>query len=306
MIAAIREQLLAVSDDARRALEAAAVAGESFEPELVGAIAELDPRATLAALDGLLEADLIRATDAPRRFRFRHPIVRRAVYDHMPQAWQIGAHARAALALARALAPASAIAHHVEASAVVGDEQAIALLVEAGREVAPRAPQTAGRWLLAATRLLPPRGEDERRQPLLLEAASALTFAGEYDASLAALEEAGALLSPACVGERAGLVARISFAARMSGRPLETRTLVAQALEGVPPDTSAALTLKLELAIDHYWRGEFVQMHEVAHGVAVSARSGREELSRWPWRPRRGCAALRAVRRSDQPKRALS
>ena len=279
VIAAIREQLLAVSDDARRALEAAAVAGESFEPELVGAIAELDPRATLAALDELLEADLIRTTDAPRRFRFRHPIVRRAVYDHMPQAWQIGAHARAALALARALAPASAIAHHVEASAVVGDEQAIALLVEAGREVAPRAPQAAGRWLLAATRLLPPRGEDERRQPLLLEAASALLFAGDYDASLAALEEAGALLSSACVRERAALVAKMSFAARMSGRPLETRTLVAQALEGVPPDTSAALTLKLELAIDHYWRGEFVQMHEVAHGVAVSARGGREELS---------------------------
>ena len=279
VIAAIREQLLAVSDDARRALEAAAVAGESFEPELVGAIAELDPRATLAALDELLEADLIRTTDAPRRFRFRHPIVRRAVYDHMPQAWQIGAHARAALALARALAPASAIAHHVEASAVVGDEQAIALLVEAGREVAPRAPQAAGRWLLAATRLLPPRGEDERRQPLLLEAASALLFAGDYDASLAALEEAGALLSSACVRERAALVAKMSFAARMSGRPLETRTLVAQTLEGVPPDTSAALTLKLELAIDHYWRGEFVQMHEVAHGVAVSAGSGREELS---------------------------
>ena len=90
VIAAIREQLLAVSDEARRALEAAAVAGESFEPELVGAIAELDARAALAALDELLEVDLIRTTDAPRRFRFRHPIVRRAVYDHMPQGWQVG------------------------------------------------------------------------------------------------------------------------------------------------------------------------------------------------------------------------
>lgn len=277
VIAAIREQLLAVSDEARRALEAAAVAGESFEPELVGAIAELDARAALAALDELLEVDLIRTTDAPRRFRFRHPIVRRAVYDHMPQGWQVGAHARAARALARALAPASAIAHHVEASAAVGDEQAIALLAEAGREVAPRAPEAAGRWLLAATRLLPQRGGDERRQSLLLEAASALTFAGAYDASLAALEEAGALLSPACVGERAGLVAKIAFAARMSGRPLETRALVAQALEGVPPEASAALELKLELAIDHYWRGEFAQMHKVAHGVFMNARTDREK-----------------------------
>src|SRR5262249_40034140 len=152
--------------------DAAAVAGESFEPELIEAIAELSVNGALAALDELLEFDLIRSTDAPRRFRFRHPIVRRAVYDHMPRGWQIGEHTRAALQRSRAHAPASAIAHHIEATATVGDEQAIALLAEAGREVAPRAPETAGRWLLAATRLLPPGGEDDRRLSLLLEAAS--------------------------------------------------------------------------------------------------------------------------------------
>ena len=40
VIAAIREELSAVSREARRTLQAAAVAGESFEPEPVGAIAE--------------------------------------------------------------------------------------------------------------------------------------------------------------------------------------------------------------------------------------------------------------------------
>ena len=48
----------------------------------------------LAAIDELLEFDFIRPTEMPRRFRFRHPIVRRAVYDGIPQGWQIGAHAR--------------------------------------------------------------------------------------------------------------------------------------------------------------------------------------------------------------------
>ena len=278
VIAAIREQLMAVSGEARHALEAAAVAGESFEPELVGAIAELDLKAALAALDELLEVDLIRGTDAPRRFRFRHPIFRRAVYDHMPRGWQIGAHARAALALARARAPASAIAHHVEASAAVGDEQAIAVLVEAGREVAPRAPDTAGRWLLAATRLLPRRGGDERRVSLLFEAANALTFAGAYEDSLAALDEVGALLSPTSVRERGELVAKISFATRMSGRPLDSRTRVAGALEELAPEASTALALTLELALDHYWRGEFAQMHAIAEGVLRNARSRGEEL----------------------------
>jgi ATP/maltotriose-dependent transcriptional regulator MalT len=278
VIAAIREQLMAVSGEARHALEAAAVAGESFEPELVGAIAELDGSATLAAFDELLEVDLIRVTDAPRRFRFRHPIFRRAVHDHMPRGWQIGAHARAALALARARAPASAIAHHVEASATVGDEQAIALLVEAGREVALRAPETAGRWLLAATRLLPRRGEDERRVSLLFEAANALSFAGAYEDALSALDEVGGLLSPTCVRDRAELVAKISFATRMSGRPLESRPRVARALEGLPPEDSIALALRLELAVDHYWRGEFVELHAVAEGVLRKARSRGDEL----------------------------
>jgi ATP/maltotriose-dependent transcriptional regulator MalT len=278
VIAAIHEQLMAVSGEARRALEAAAVAGESFEPELVGAIAELDVRAALAAVDELLEVDLIVVTDAPRRFRFRHPIVRRAVYDHMPRGWQIGAHARAALALAHARAPASAIAHHVEASARVGDEQAIALLAEAGREVAPRAPDTAGRWLLAATRLVPRRGADERRVSLLFEAANALTFAGAYEDSLAALDEVGALLSPTCVPERAELVAKISFATRMSGRPLESRARVAKALEGLPPQSATALTLQLELALDHYWRGEFAQLRAVAQDLLSNAHSRRDEL----------------------------
>jgi ATP/maltotriose-dependent transcriptional regulator MalT len=278
VIVAIHEELIAVSDRARLTLEAAAVAGESFEPELLGSIAELDTRAVLAALDELLDVDLIRPTDAPRRFRFRHPIVRRAVYDEMPRGWQIGAHARAAASLAAARAPASALAHHVEASATAGDERAIALLLQAGREAAPRAPEAAGRWLLAATRLLPPDEGDERRLSLLAEAASALTFAGAYDEALAALEEASVLLPPDRVRERAELIAKISFAKRMSGRPLESRALVTRALESLPSESSSVLALRLELALDHYWRGEFEPMYELAEGVLVDAQDTGEKL----------------------------
>lgn len=232
----------------------------------------------LAALDELLKFDFIRPTDAPRRFRFRHPIVRRAIYDGMPRGWQIGAHARAAAALAAVHAPAGARAHHVEGSATAGDEQAIALLIEAGRDAAPRAPETAGRWLLAATRLLPPSGGNKRRLSLLAEAASALTFAGAYDEALDVLDKASALLPPDRVRERAELVVRIAFAKRMSGRPFESRALVERALESLPPESSAVLGLTLELALDHYWRGEFAQMYDVARDVSSSARRCGEQL----------------------------
>ena len=113
--AAISDEVAVLRDETRVVLDAAAVAGESFEPELVSAIAERP--ATLDALDELLRADLIRTTEAPRRFRFRHPIVRRAVYDRMARGWQLGAHARAAAWLAATGAPPSARAHHIERSA---------------------------------------------------------------------------------------------------------------------------------------------------------------------------------------------
>ena len=63
---------------------AAAVAGEPFEPDLAAAIAELPPSDGLEALDALLALDLVRPTPVPRRFVFRHPLVRRAVYESAP------------------------------------------------------------------------------------------------------------------------------------------------------------------------------------------------------------------------------
>jgi DNA-binding CsgD family transcriptional regulator len=278
VIAAIREELSGASAQSRRTLQAAAVAGESFEPELVGAIAEQTEPAVLAAVDELVEFDFIRATEAPRRFRFRHPIVRRAVYDAIPHGWRIGAHARAATALAAANAPAAARAHHVESSAVVGDEPAIALLVQAGRDAAARAPETAGRWLLAATRLVPGTEHEQRRLSLLSEAAAALIYAGAYDEALDALERARQRLPPDAGEEHARLVARIAFAKRMSGRPFESRALVEHTVASLPPDSRGALALILELAIDHYWRGEFGPMHEVAANVWYLARERDERL----------------------------
>src|SRR5205085_9467227 len=97
-------------------LRAAAVAGEPFDVDLAAAAAGIEEAELLAALDEALALDLVRRTDVPRRFRFRHPIVRRAVYDSAPEGWRAGAHGRAAEALAERGAPAAAQAHHVERS----------------------------------------------------------------------------------------------------------------------------------------------------------------------------------------------
>ena len=151
----LAEEVRSLPPDARRVLEAAAVAGEPFEPDVAAEIGELSDGEVIDALDELLARDLVRTTDVPRHFRFRHPLVRRAVYAHAGGGWRLAAHGRAAAALARAARRPAAQAHHVEHSARRGDESAIALLRRAAAASAPRAPATAARWLQAAVRLVP-------------------------------------------------------------------------------------------------------------------------------------------------------
>ena len=133
VIASLAEELGLLSDDTRRVLRGAAVAGDPFEPDLAAAAAGADDATAMAAFDELLDLGLVRPTDVPRRFRFRHPLVRRAVYESAPGGWLLGAHERCAQVLAERGAPAAARAHHVEFAARHGDLAAVAVLTR-GRD----------------------------------------------------------------------------------------------------------------------------------------------------------------------------
>ena len=279
VVAALEGELEVLTAERRLVLEAAAVAGESFEPELVAAIAERDASSTLSIVDELLRVDLMRPTAAPRRFRFRHPIVRRAVYDLTPGGWRVGAHARAAAALAEAGASTGELAHHIERSACVGDERAVDLLVGAARETASRAPATAGQWLLAAVDLLPPGADDQRRADLLGEAGSALISAGAYEDSLSSLQDALTLASSERIETRAELVASLAYARRRSGGPFDSRRPLEQALEALArPNCPAGLSVQVELALDRFWHDELGPMRTLTQLLATTAAE-RGELS---------------------------
>lgn len=77
--AVIRGEVASLSPGAGAFLRAAAVLGDPFDPEIAAETAPGDGTDALGALDELLERDLIRTADGPREFRFRHPLVRRAV-----------------------------------------------------------------------------------------------------------------------------------------------------------------------------------------------------------------------------------
>jgi DNA-binding NarL/FixJ family response regulator len=271
--AAIAAELESLSPRSRAFVDAAAVAGEPFEPDLVAAIAEMSEADGLAALDELLAVDLVRPTDVPRRFGFRHPIVRRSVYESTGGGWRLAAHARAAQALAARGADAAERAHHVEQSAGPGDEGAIAVLVEAGRAAAARAPAVAARWFEAALRLLP-SAEAERQVDVRVALASARRSLGELERCRDSLLEATELLPVESSMRRVELTALCAAVEHWQGRHEDAHRRLVRAWEELP-DRSApeAAALQIELAVDGLYENDFEQTFEMGEAALDTARA---------------------------------
>src|SRR5262249_50335321 len=123
---ALARELRGLSEQGRTVAQGAAVAGETFDAELAAEAAQVSEAATLEAIDELLETDLLRRTDAPRRFRFRHPIVHSAVYEAAKPGWRLAAHAKVAAALEARRAPPPARAPPLGASGLPRGEGASA------------------------------------------------------------------------------------------------------------------------------------------------------------------------------------
>jgi ATP/maltotriose-dependent transcriptional regulator MalT len=271
--AAIAQEIVSLPASSRAFLESAAVAGEPFEPDLAAAIAGQSDADGLAALDDLLARDIVRPTAVPRRFGFRHPLLRRAVYESTGGGWRLAAHARAADALAARGASATERAHHVEHSAARGDEAAIAVLLEAGRAAAGRAPATAAGWFEAALRLLP--STDAARQVgVRMELASAQRSAGELGPCRATLLEATDLLPAGAAVRRVELTAHCAAVEHWQGRHEEAHRRLVRAWEELPDgSTPEGAALQIELAVDGLYENDFQQTFEMGSAALDTARA---------------------------------
>ncbi|HYN50090.1 MAG TPA: AAA family ATPase [Thermoleophilaceae bacterium] len=270
---ALGEELALLSQGARLALEGAAVAGDPFEPELAAAAAAIPEASALEALDELLKLDLIRETEVPRRFRFRHPLVRRGVYESTLGGWRLGAHERSAEMLSARGAPASERAHHVERSARRGDAAAVATLREAGEAAALRAPASAAAWFGGALRLLPETAPAELRVELLLSRARALVGTGQFADGHAALLESIELVPTESVGLRVRLTTACAGVEHLLGRHEQAHARLASAVDGLSdPGSAEAATLMIELAMDGFFRMDYDRMGEWAARALSTAR----------------------------------
>ena len=191
-----------------------------------------------------MAADLVRAGRRRARVPFRHPLVRRAVYDGAPPGWRLGAHERVAAALAARGAAPGVRAYHVEQFAPPGRQAAIALLAEAAaaaRRPRPRPPRAGtaplrllpdGDWSAAAA--CSPRRPWRWRAGRLEEGREALIEA------LGAAAARPALFKPTLI---AGLVQ----VEQLLGRHADAYRRLTAALDEAPP--AARATLETQQAI---------------------------------------------------------
>jgi ATP/maltotriose-dependent transcriptional regulator MalT len=270
---ALADELALLSDSAHVVLQGAAVVGDIFEPELAAAAAGVVESVALAAVNELTVSGLIRRTDVPRRFRFRHPLVRRAVYDSAPAGWLLAAHERSSAALAGRGATATERAHHVERCGRKGDSGAVAVLRRAGEEAAHRAPESAARWYEVALRLLRDDAPASDRVELLLARASALASCGHFTESHAALIESYRLAPADAVALRIQLTTACAGTEHLLGLHEAAHQRLTGALADLEdPASPEAVALMLELAMDGVYTMRFPQIATLAGQALETAR----------------------------------
>jgi DNA-binding CsgD family transcriptional regulator len=300
--AALAGELAALPASVREVLEGAAVAGDPFEPDLAGAAVGIAEDEVFSALDELLAADLIRPTEEPRRFRFRHPLVRRAVYEGIPGGSRLAAHARAGQALAARGATPAQRAHHAERAARPGDLDAVELLATAAAETALRAPATAAGWYGSALRLLPDGSEhDERRIELLRAQADAFIGANRAVDARDALRRALQLLPRADLVRRSEVTAALADLEVWLVNPEEAQNLLIEARSAVgdgAPREFALLTL--ELAAERYSCGDFEAVEQLVEEARAAARQAGDPVLEAAAVGRAASAATERLRGADE------
>jgi DNA-binding NarL/FixJ family response regulator len=198
----------------------------------------------------VVAAELLHPAE-PRHYRFRRPIVRRAVYGTAGEGWRLAAHARAAAVLT----DGPAKARHLEHCAKRGDQQAIATLVEAA---AGAPPATAARWYAAALRL-----EPAGRLGILVPLAHSLAATGHDAKALTVLTEA-LTLDPA----NPELAAAAATCEHLLGRHATARAR----LDDLPP---------LEQAIDALFDADFQTLAARAADAANAETDPVREADAW-------------------------
>ena len=174
-----------LADGTLQALRFASVLGTGFT---LTDLAEVTGRSAVDLSMKLAEPIRARVLeDDGTRLRFRHDLIRDAIYEDLPASVRGALHREAGQRLAAAGAPASQVAEHLARGARRGDTEAIGWLARAARQAAVTSPGVAAGLFGRAIGLM--NEADEGRDRLLAERAGTLMLAGRVPAALTACRE---------------------------------------------------------------------------------------------------------------------
>lgn len=228
--ASVLRRVARLEASAQRLAEVVAVLGSRVLLADAAALAQLDERTAAQAADALADAGVL-ARGLP--LDFAHPLMRSAVYEHLPRAEVAVTHGRAARLLTERGADDDEIAVHLLEIEPSADRGVVERMIAAAETAIARgAPGVAARYLHRALREPP----TDRERPQLLYLLGQAETAVLGPAGLDAFEEAVELHE--VPEERARVALEFSRAARMMAEfPRSTRVLarVADSLDAWTP-----------------------------------------------------------------------
>ena len=180
-----------------QALQAASILGSAFSLTDLATVTGRTALGLAAALTEAIRAAVLQ--DDGAHLRFRHDLIRDAIYEDLPLSVRRALHREAGQRLADGHAPALQVAEHLARGAALGDAEAITWLARAAREAAATSPDVAADLMERAIGLMDPA--DPGRDGMLVEQASSLMWACRV---AAARQMCSTLLERAHAGEAEG------------------------------------------------------------------------------------------------------
>ncbi|HWH33307.1 MAG TPA: BREX system ATP-binding domain-containing protein [Egibacteraceae bacterium] len=165
---AVVRRLYVLEPATLEALRLAAVLGSTFTLAGLCAMAERSASALLGCVSEAMEAGLI--AEDHDQLRFRHDVIREALYEELPRTVRAALHRQAAHTLSQAGAPVVQVARHLALGAAPGDAEAIRALRQAAAHTVLLSPRLAVEFLDSARGLLQPgdAAHDELGAELIL------------------------------------------------------------------------------------------------------------------------------------------
>jgi DNA-binding CsgD family transcriptional regulator len=266
---AIADRLDFLAEGTRQALRLAGLIGLEFTVTDLAAIAGAAPSTLVATLDEAVTGGIL--TAAGDRMRFRHGLIRDALYEAIPPAVRAALHRQAAEALDAAGAPVERVAAQLLMGPTEPDGWSVAWLAGHGAELAERVPVVAEELLL---RLVQRRLPDESHRASLEFSLLTASFRSGSEVLIERVRHAAqaGIVDP----ERSATLAWMSgYTFMRLGRFEEALQVVADAAStelGLPTAWLARLQSLYGMILSNV--GRYGEARERAESALESARAG--------------------------------